>query len=71
VKEAAEKAKNKKAMKFPGIAHDLEGPGISIEFDIFRYILIFLTSFGHKSGTNGEGRPELSLALCRNRGHNH
>jgi len=25
---------------------------ISMEFDIFRYVLIFLTYFGHKLGTN-------------------
>jgi len=25
---------------------------ISMEFDIFRYVLIFMTYFGHKLGTN-------------------
>jgi hypothetical protein len=29
-----------------------QGLMISMEFDIFRYVLIFLTSFGHNLGTN-------------------
>ena len=28
---------------------------ISMEFDIFRYVLIFLTYFGHNLGTNLRG----------------
>lgn len=34
-----------------------------MEFDIFRYVSIFLTDFGHKLDTNRGGKPELSLAL--------
>ena len=29
-----------------------KGSRISIDFDIFRYVLIFLTYFGHNLGTN-------------------
>ena len=30
----------------------LRGSDILMEFDIFRYVSIFLTSFGHNLGTN-------------------
>jgi hypothetical protein len=29
-----------------------KGSRVSMEFDIVRYVLIFLTYFGHKLGTN-------------------
>jgi hypothetical protein len=34
-----------------------------MEFDIFRYVPIFLTSFGHNLGTTWDGREEWPLAL--------
>jgi len=52
VKEAAEKAKAKKIMELLCKKRVFEGSRISMEFDIFRYVLIFLTSFGHDLGTN-------------------
>jgi hypothetical protein len=38
-------------MTLPRIADIFKGSRISIEFDIFRYVLIFLTYFGHNLGT--------------------
>ena len=38
---------------------------ISIEFDIVRYVLIFLTSFGHKLGTKARPRFFIDQHLPR------
>jgi fucose 4-O-acetylase-like acetyltransferase len=38
-------------MDFPCKMYVFKGSRISMEFDIIRYVLIFLTYFGHNLGT--------------------
>ena len=49
--EAAENRKAKITMKIPNKKPVYEAAGISMEFDFFIYVSIFLTSFGHNLGT--------------------
>jgi hypothetical protein len=49
VVEAAENRKAKITMKIPNKKPVYEAAGISMEFDFFIYVSIFLTSFGHMS----------------------
>jgi hypothetical protein len=51
VKEAAEKYKAQIIMKISSNKPVFQGLRISMEFDIFRYVSISLTSFGHNLGT--------------------
>jgi hypothetical protein len=50
--EAAEKSKMQKIIDFPSKMPNLKAFRISMEFDIVRYVLIFLMIFGHNLGTN-------------------
>jgi len=52
VKEAAEKRNAQKIKEILCKIRVFEGSRISIEFDIFRYVSIFLMIFGHNLGTN-------------------
>jgi hypothetical protein len=52
VQKAAEKVKQQITNGSSGIKPVFQSFWISMEFDFFRYVSIFLTSFGHNSGTN-------------------
>jgi hypothetical protein len=52
--EAVEKYKAKNIMKITSIKPDFWKSRISMELDIFRYVSIFLTCFGHNVGTIGK-----------------
>jgi hypothetical protein len=51
VQEAAKKGKAQKIKKIMYHKSVFQGGRLSMEFDIFRYVSIFLTYFGHNSGT--------------------
>jgi fucose 4-O-acetylase-like acetyltransferase len=40
-----------------------EGSRVSIDFDIVRYVLIFLMIFGHNLGTNLKSQAEFADAF--------
>jgi hypothetical protein len=61
VSEAVEKANAQKIMLFPRNIPVLDGSRISMEFDIFRYVLIFLTDFGHNLGTILQHGPAIAV----------
>jgi hypothetical protein len=51
VKEAAQNRKAQKIRVFPCKTPLFKASRISMDFDIIRYVLIFLMNFGHNLGT--------------------